>query len=458
MSHKTYAAPRSISRRSFLQSTAAAGAAMALPGVALAQTEGQLLIWLPGGSDLFCKIHTGLLEGFSAKAKLGPATTVCGLGQDTEFTQALIGSITAGSPPDISMLWDSPISLGAQGAFMPLDDMMKGSDIPLETWPAGLLSSCQFKGLTYGLPVTAGVYAMWYNEEMLEAKGIPSDRASFPKTWVEMRKMSKEFTVWEGDTLKSAGFMPNRIPETMAIWSALNGGMLFDEANLKYTLDSEQNVEMMSFFLEWLDEEYKGDINLIDRSGNFREGYADGATGVGPAFREGRQAGLMSGSWLMGDIYADPVPVFTRWNQAPNPVGPSGTNPVSGTWPNWFVIPVGSKNPQAAFDYLSYLAIEGSVEWYQQIPDVPTNSQVALKPPTSLIERRGQAFADDLTAFLATQAAIVTPMWNSPVQSFGNDQMARAMEKIYTHVQPVREALTEAQAASQAELERVLAG
>lgn len=62
---------------------------------------------------------------------------------------------------------------------------------------------------------------------MLEAKGIPSDRASFPKTWVEMRKMSKEYTVWDGDTLKSAGFMPNRIPETMAIWSALNGGMLF---------------------------------------------------------------------------------------------------------------------------------------------------------------------------------------------------------------------------------------
>ena len=458
MSHKTYAAPRTISRRGFLKGTAAAGAVMALPHGALAQAEGQLLLWLPGGSDLFCQIHTGLLDGFSKGAALGPATTVCGLGQDTEFTQALIGSITAGAPPDISMLWDSPVSLGAQGAFMPLDDMMKGSKIPLDTWPAGLLSSCQFKGVTYGLPVTAGVYAMWYNEELFEAKGIPSDRASFPKTWAEMRKLSKEFTVWDGDTLKSAGFMPNRIPETMAIWSALNGGMLFDEANLKYALDSEQNAEMMSFFLEWLDEEYKGDVNLIDRSGNFREGYADGATGVGPAFREGRQAGLMSGSWLMGDIYADPVPVFTRWNQAANPVGPSGSAPVSGTWPNWFVIPVGSKNPQAAFDYLTYLSLEGSVEWYQQIPDVPTNSQVALKPPTGLIEHRGQEFADDLTAFLATQAAIVTPMWNSPVQSFGNDQMARAMEKIYTKAQPVKEALAEAQAAAQGELERVLAG
>ena len=117
MSHTTYAAPRSISRRGFLTSTAAAGAALALPQGAFAQTEGQLLLWLPGGSDLFCKIHTGLLEGFSAGAGLGPATTVCGLGQDTEFTQALIGSITAGAPPDISMLWDSPVSLGRAGGL-----------------------------------------------------------------------------------------------------------------------------------------------------------------------------------------------------------------------------------------------------------------------------------------------------------------------------------------------------
>lgn len=458
MSPKTFAAPRNLNRRTFLQSTVAAGAALGLPGLARAQAEGQLQLWLPGGSDLFCKIHTGLLEGFSAGAGLGPATTLCGLGQDTEFTQALIGSITAGSPPDISMLWDSPVSLGAQGAFMPLDEMMAGSKIPLETWPAGLLSSCQFKGVTYGLPVTAGVYSMWYNQEMFEAKGMSSDRDAFPKTWDEMRRMSKEFTVWEGDKLVTSGFMPNRVPETMAIWSALNGGMMFDEANLKYMIDSEQNIQMFSFFLEWMDEEYKGDFNLVDRSGNFLDGYPNSTTGMGPAFREGRQAGMQSGSWLLGDIFADPVPSFERWNLAGNPVGPSGTSSVSGTWPNWFVIPVGSKNPQAAFDYLSYLAIEGSVEWYQQIPDVPTNSQVQAKAPAGLVEKRGQEVADDITAFLGQQAAIVTPMWNSPVQSFYTDQIARATEKIYTKAAGVKDALAEAQAATQAELERVLAG
>jgi multiple sugar transport system substrate-binding protein len=378
MAFLTSATPTALSRRRFLQGTAAtAGALLALPGSGFAQAKGELLEWLPGGSDLFCKIHTRLLAGFAAKNDgLTGSKTVCGLGQNTEFSQALIGSITAGDPPDISMLWDSPVSLGAQGAFMPLDDMMAKSKISIDTWPGGLLASCQFKGVTYGLPVTAGVYTMWYNAEMFEAKGIKSDRASFPKTWADMRAMSKEFTVWDGDDLKVAGFMPPRVPEAMAIWSALNGSQLYDAANLKYTLDSDQNVEMFNFFLDWLNEEYKGDVNLVDRSGNFSDGYPNATTGKGPAFREGRLAGMQSGSWLMGDIYGDPVPTFTRWDLAAHPTGPSGKASVSGVWPNWFVIPVGSKTPQAAFDYLTYLSTEGVVEWYQKIPDVPTNTLV----------------------------------------------------------------------------------
>ena len=71
MSKTTFAAPRRISRRGFLAGSAALGTAMTLPAGAFAQQEGQLLLWLPGGSDLFCKIHTGLLEGFSTGAGLG---------------------------------------------------------------------------------------------------------------------------------------------------------------------------------------------------------------------------------------------------------------------------------------------------------------------------------------------------------------------------------------------------
>lgn len=454
--HRTLA----TTRRGLLRGATALGALGLLPRGALAQAPGALTLWTPGGSDLFCRIHTDLVTRFAATGADGltGGTVTCGRGQNTEYTQVLMGAISSGSPPDISILWDSPIALGAQGAFMPLDDMMAASSVPAGTWPAGLLRSVRFRDQTFGLPVTAGIYGMWYNEEMFEAKGIPADRASFPKTWDEMRALSKEFTVWDGDRLAVAGFMPPRAVESMAVWSALNGGRLFDGDAMRYTLDAPENVAMFEYFLAWLDEEYRGDVNLIDRSGNFTDSYPSSTTGLGPAFREGRLAGLQDGSWVMGDIWADPEPTFTRWNIAAHPVGPGGSEAVSGTWPNWFVIPTGAANPQAAFDYLAWLSVDGVVDWYRQIPDVPTNSQVQAVPPDVVVERRGAEFAADVTAFLQAQAAVATPMWDSPVQSFGNDQLARAMEKIYTKTATPAEALAEAQAASQAELERVLGG
>jgi multiple sugar transport system substrate-binding protein len=448
----------SLNRRALLRGTGAALALSALPRGALAQGSETLTLWTPGGSNLFCDIHTTLLTGFAGgRPGLTGGEITCGFGDGGDYTQRLFGAIASGQVPDISMLWDSPVSLGVQGAFIELDGYMATlPGLAVENWPGGLLASCQFQGKTYGLPVTAGVWTMWFNADMFAAKGISTSRADFPKTWDEMRRLSKEFTVWDGDRLVSAGFMPPRDPAAMPIWAALNGGRLFNAAEARYEIDSPQNIEMFRYFVEWLDEEYKGDVNLIDRSGNFRDGYNDSNTGLGPAFREGRLAGLQSGSWLMGDIWAEPVPTFTNWDLAAHPTGPSGTASVSGVWPNWFVIPVGSKNPDQAAAYLEYLSTEGVKDWFRQIPDVPTNALVQADPPEVVVSNRGADYANEMAAFLQEQAGIVTPMWDSPAQSFGQDQIALAMEKIYTKAQDVEGALAEAQANAQAELERVL--
>jgi ABC-type glycerol-3-phosphate transport system substrate-binding protein len=457
MTQRPFARPAGIGRRGFLATAAATGGLALLPRGARAQS-GELTMWTPGGSPIFCEMQDRLLQTWSAGNGVATATLQCGLGNADEYAQVLVGAIAGGNAPDLSILWDSPIALGARGAFTPLDEMMAGSRIAADTWPAGLLSSCQYKGQTFGLPVTAGLYGWFYNEEMFEAKGMPFDRGSLPKTWDEMRAMSKEFTVWNGDRLEVAGFMPPRDQVIAILYAGLNGSRFYDSANQRYTMDDERNVEMFSFFIDWLDEEYGGDINVIDRSGNFNDGYPSAVTGLGPAFRESRMAGLASGSWLMGDIYADPVPNFTRWNVADLPAGPSGSGAVSGFWPNWFVIPASARNVETAFNYLEFISTEGVVEWYRLIPDIPTNANAAQVLPDLVVANRGEDFAKDITAFWAEQAKIVTPMWDSPVEAFGQDQLSRAMERIYTRETPPREALAEAQAAAQAELERFLAG
>jgi ABC-type glycerol-3-phosphate transport system substrate-binding protein len=165
---------------------------------------------------------------------------------------------------------------------------------------------------------------------------------------------------------------------------------------------------------------------------------------------------MTGGFWLAGDMYAV-EPKFERWNVASFPVGPGGSQTTSGYWPNWLVVPKGSRNPEEAFNYLDYMSAEGIKVWFSNIPDLPTNKNVPTDLyPKLTADKRGVEFAQEMTDFFRGQLDIATPMWNSPIQDFANDQVGRALEQIYTKTATVSDALAEAQEACQTELDNLL--
>jgi len=264
--------------------------------------------------------------------------------------------------------------------------------------------------------------------------------------------------VWEGDTLKSTGFLPTVVDNVeLNIFSALNGSQIYDAANNKFTLDSEQNVEMMQFLLDWLNEEFKGDLNAVNSSANWSF-YPDG-NGRPPEFQNGTMAMQSSGFWVAGDMYGVEVkPEAQKWNVAQYPVGPSGSSTKSGYWPNWMVIPKGAKKRDEGFKYMDYMSAIGIITWFDAVPDMPTNKNVDISVlyPKKVAEMRDEAFAKDVMAFFYNQLNVAAPMWTSPVQNFANDQVARMIEQVFTKAATPQEALAEAQRACQAELEKVL--
>ncbi|MEA2524336.1 MAG: multiple sugar transport system substrate-binding protein [Thermomicrobiales bacterium] len=447
------------SRRGLFQLAAAGGGAALLAsraGQALGQDKVELEFWTPGGSGPFCQGFETIAQNYETlHPNVNIGETQCGTGEQN-FNEVLLARIAAGNPPDATVLWTSPAALAVRSALEPLDALMATSQYSqLENWPAAVLASCQWEGQTYGLPATAGTYAAIYNQELFESKGIPSDRASFPKTWDELRQLSKEFTVWNGDTLDSMGVVPRPADAVeFAVLSACNGSQLYDTANQKYTIDSAQNVELMDFFVAWLDEEYRGDYQKVLESGNWSEIIVDGKP---PAFQEGKLAVVRTGFWITGEFYAHTEPKFERWDAARFPIGPSGTESKSGYWPNWLVVPKGTDNAAEAFSYLDYIGGEGIKVWFNNIPDLPTNSKVPLLVPQVAVDKRGEEFGKDITEFFRSQLEIATPMWTSPVVDFANDQVFRAIEQIMYKRSSPKDALGQAQRASQAELERVLA-
>jgi multiple sugar transport system substrate-binding protein len=446
-----------IDRRAFLRLIGFGGgtAILAACGTSTAPGVGEpvtVAFWTPGGGGDFCARFDTIAKDFHKdypSIHIGP--TQCGAGEQ-EFTEVLLARIAAGNPPDATILWTSPAALAARGSLQPLDDLMQTAQYAqVENWPPAVLASCRFQGKTYGLPVTAGSCGMWYNRDLFEQKGIPAGRDDFPKTWDELRRLSKELTFWKGDRLEIAGFIPWHIAEELPIWSALNGSQLYDAANRRYTLDAEPNVAMMIYAVEWLEQEYKGDFAKVTRSGNW-EGYE--LEGRPPAILDQRQAMVLSYSWNMG------TPAYTQstysWDMARFPVGPGGRQTVAGYWPNWLVIPKGARQLSQAFTWLDYLSGIGVKEWFRYFPDLPTNRHVPQDLlPAALVAGKGEVFAQDITNFFRDQLNAATPMWDSPIQDFATDQIKRALEQIMYKVAKPREALAEAQKACQEALDKV---
>ena len=468
--------PLVVSRRRFLQLMGMGGAAVVWSACGgseeVAQTTAaagtspttaapvSLDFWLPGGSDPFCQGFRTVADAFAAS---GSGVTVeevlCGVADDEDFNERLLANLAAGTPPDAVVIWSPPVVMASLGALEPLDDLMAASkNSKVENWPEGVLASCRWDGQIYGLPATASSYAIFYNEELLESKGIPSGRDDFPKTWDELKALSAEFVRWDGDTLVSAGMIPPYDAVEAAIWSATNGGVLYDAESRQVRLNSDENIEMLDFGLQWLNEQYKGDWVAMDASGNYLGGGYVDELGRPPAFQSGNHLAMVGGFWVAADMYGVELAGWERWNVAGFPVGPSGTSTASGFWPNWCAIPRGASNPEASFEWLDYLVVEGMSTWFSQVPDIPTNR---LAPddlfPQSVADQRGDEFATDITRFFTAQLDVAAPMWTCPVQDFMHDQLYTAISAVMLKDATPKEAMDAAQEATQAELDSLLA-
>jgi multiple sugar transport system substrate-binding protein len=274
--------PLVVSRRRFLQLMGMGGAAVFLgacggseevaqttaagtsPTTAAATTAAPapvlLDFWLPGGSDPFCQGFRTVADAFAASGSgITVEEVLCGVADDEDFNERLLANLAAGTPPDAVVIWSPPVVMASLGALEPLDALMAASkNSKVENWPEGVLASCRWDGQIFGLPATASSYAIFYNEELLESKGIPSGRDDFPKTWDDLKALSAEFVQWDGDTLVSAGMIPPYDAVEAAIWSATNGGVLYDAESRQVRLNSDENIEMLDFGLQWLNEQYKG--------------------------------------------------------------------------------------------------------------------------------------------------------------------------------------------------------
>ncbi|WP_082434178.1 ABC transporter substrate-binding protein [Devosia sp. A16] len=253
------------------------------------------------------------------------------------FTR-LDAQLAAGAGPDVFFITNVP-SYAARGALAPLDDLIKQSNFPIDQYVPSSLLTHSYEGKLYSIPRDSAPSALYYNSDAFDAAGVAYPNADWK--WADLRDAAIKLTTTEGGRITRYGLALES--NDWATWVQQNGGKVFDDP-LKPTtflLAEPAAVEAI---------QYIGDLINKDKvMPNFLE--AEQAGGTAQLFSSGQAAMVITNPSRLGTFAEVPF----KWAVANLPAGPTGihSNRTGGAG---FAINANSKNPEAAWAFLQYLA------------------------------------------------------------------------------------------------------
>jgi ABC-type glycerol-3-phosphate transport system substrate-binding protein len=391
--------------------------------------------------------HYWIIQEFMAKnpniyVKYSPSSAYTG-----GFNEVILMRIASGDPPDAIFHYSAPIAYAARGTCRAVDDLMDADNVcNKDAFPATTLAQVQWNGKTWGVPINGSMALMWYNTDMLAAKGLPTKREDLPKTLDELQALSAKVTEWDGDTMKVGGATP-----WIGNWAwpgsmvAAGGTGFWDGA--KYSINDPKNAALLEYWLAWLDKVYKGDIDNLNKQGTLNNTYPEGAFGLGI------QAICSDGFWS-----ATHTPPERKYEVTQMPIGLTGTKHATSNYPNLMFIPTGAKHVKEAFQLTAYYSTEGQLAWWDRWSDVPYWKKFPEdKAPKDLIARVGQDKAVELTKFARAYIPEIVVQWNSPVDDFANDTISKAVDEVLHKTTAPQAALDSAQQQVDAKLKEAVA-
>jgi ABC-type glycerol-3-phosphate transport system substrate-binding protein len=334
-------------------------------------------------------------------------------------SESVYAAIKSGDELDTFLWLGSAIEAARRGLAAPLDDLLAlNPAVAPQDFHSALLDCNRFDGKLYGLPVGANVSSLMVNEPLFKENGLPLDRAQFPKSWRELRKLSSAYVRYDGDRLDRAVYVPDPITLQLNQLALCAGaGGIFDPVKKQFSLRSEALIELLAFFADWLKMDYKADARLL---------------GVQSArFMRGTDA-IDSGDMLWGTFYQYSSASVSAQQFKPMPMPTlAGTGSAVGASGLAYSIFPDSKNIEAAVTFIGAMA-SNPPRAYSFIGEMlPARMGVAELPVmTKLRSLRGAAVADDFVAFYKTQLAEAAPLTNHPLLDFVNQAAEPVLRQV----------------------------
>ena len=271
----------------------------------------------------------------------------------------IMASLAAGAPPELSH--GQPITCSAlqqQGLLLPLDDVVSAIG-EANIWDQ-IKKVCRASGSYYGLVHAAGTSLLVYRKDWADEKGLKP-----PKTWNDLLANAKALTMdRNGDgkidvyglTIPGANLFINIM---MGELIKANGGVLFGTDN-RPQFKSKNMSEVLEFWREltkYLPPGWEGDgyletfANMYgQKSAMMFQGYGRGASLIEKYAPKDMQSTKFFDVWV-------------------KPHGPSATKPAAQVDQEPWMLFKGSKNPEAAKEFLKFFyQDENYLEYIQSVP------------------------------------------------------------------------------------------
>jgi multiple sugar transport system substrate-binding protein len=323
--------------------------------------------------------QTKLVESFEA---VNPTIDVkVSVADWDSYWEKLLTGLAGGAAPDVFAM-DGPLAPDYQARdvlldLQPLIDR-DGYDLgQLADQGVGVFKTAD--GKQYGIPRDLNVGVLYYNKKMFDAAGIPYPDDTWD--WAKLIEVGKQLTLdTNNDGTMDQWGLYTETSDMENYWLSLvwqNGGDFFDADGKTTALTTAEAAGGLQHLQDLI---YKDKI--LAEPAIFAE--------TGDAFEQGLAAMEVNGSWLVPTHQAAGIELGI----APIPSGPAGRFTVVN--PTGAVIYKGTKAPDAAWEFVKYLASPPAQEQLMQLKaSLPVSKEVLAGPYASSFDG-AQVFADSL--------------------------------------------------------------
>jgi multiple sugar transport system substrate-binding protein len=287
------------------------------------------------GFGLPDEIASVRVKTYENSAKGGPVKITEGGFDEQQF----LAAVASGNPPDAVHLDRSKVgTYAARGAIVPMDDCITKSSIDMSQYRKPGVQQVTLDGKVYAIPEFYGMRLLISDDAVVKKAGLTTEQVA-SGDWDTITMVNDKMTEGSGRDLKVIGYDP-RIPETLPLWTAANGGQVISADGKTAMLDDPKVVEALQFT-----------TNLVKRTGKYSEFKAT-REGVDFFGKDNQYATDTIGAMPIDDFYLNVLAdVSPKAKFTVSPILDRQGKQINFSGGSAWAIPKGAKHPEQACEF-----------------------------------------------------------------------------------------------------------